>query len=109
MRHSDVDVMCNFESKWNKISELILSKIIDQEISKYYQKILQASVQDMENRKISFLEKLRIQIENLKEVLSMNTAELQTKLGDVATKLYKKEGSPRQLMESILVRNNVLR
>ena len=109
MRHSDVDVMCNFESKWNKISELILSKITDQEISKYYQKILQASVQDMENRKISFLEKLRIQIENLKEVLSMNTAELQTKLGDVATKLYKKEGSPRQLMESILVRNNVLR
>ena len=109
MRHSDVDVMCNFESKWNKISELILSKITDQEISKYYQKILQASVQDMENRKISFLEKLRIQIENLKEVLSMNTAELQTKLGDAATKLYKKEGSPRQLMESILVRNNVLR
>ena len=109
MRHCDVDVMCNYESKWNKISELILSKITDQEIRNYYEKILQASVQDMENCKRSFLEKLRIQIENLKEVLSMNTAELQTKLGDVATKLYKKEGSPRQLMELILVRNNVLR
>ena len=104
-----MDVMCNYESKLNKISELTLSKITDQEISKYYQKILQASVEDMENCKRSFLEKLRILIENLKEVLSRNTAELQTKLGDVATKLYKKDGSPRQLMESILVRNNILR